>query len=477
MPKITLSGHVISHSFFGRKYLGRGWFCYGPRSLVQRLSYETAKSNMADAAPFADGATKETVVSLFACYGKVYAWDADDVFKIRSKYRIVASLIGSLPRKPRQNNAFSLPLLLSREEATLLLEKGFAKIYEMPKALPAPSTEEVEKFNELRRDSIMKQIEQFQRMQEEKRRELAEVIQEGRRRKRQKMETNTEQDLDNVSDEDREAEETKDWAQLRMICDESNDVKGNKEGKEGKKKRKRKCKKVADEEESLVTKKVKRKELNDEFAEDGVTEEERDWNQLNKNNCNENSDMNEKRNNKEMCHKNAGPQVTEANLSSANAEQEAENKLVEKKKTPNLSTSSERSIEEHKSYSELGTLIHIPTEMPRRMQSLPPAVWTYPKTDREKLRYRVFLDLWEKGYYLTSGVNFGGDFLAYPGDPMRYHSFYIVIVVPWGKRITPFEMISAGRLGATVKKTALLCSVNDDTEEVVYTSVKWSGIS
>ena len=449
-----------------------------PAKLTSAVSYETAKSNMADAG--AEEETKETAVSLFACYGKVYAWDADDVFKIRSKYRIVASLIGSLPRKPRQNNAFSLPLLLSREEATLLLEKGFAKIYEMPKTLSVPSIEEVEKFNELRWDSIVKQIEQFQRMQEEKRRELAEVIEEGRRRKRQKMadvETNTKEDLDNVSDEDREAEEAKDWAQLRMICDESNDVKGNKEGKEGKKKRKRKCKTVADEEESLVTKKVKRKELNDEFAEDGETEKERDRNQLNNNNCNENSDVNEKRNKKEMCHNNAGPQVIEANLPNANAEVEAENKPVEKNNTPNSSTCSGRSIEEHKSYSELGTLIHIPTEMPRRMQSLLPAVWTYPETDREKLRYRVFLDLWEKGYYLTSGVNFGGDFLAYPGDPMRYHSFYIVIVVPWGKRITPFEMISAGRLGASVKKTALLCSVNDDTEEVVYTSVKWSGIS
>ena len=38
-------------------------------------------------------------------------------------------------------------------------------------------------------------------------------------------------------------------------------------------------------------------------------------------------------------------------------------------------------------------------------------------------------------------------------------------------------MISAGRLGATVKKTALICSVNDETDEILYTSIKWSGIS
>ena len=115
--------------------------------------------------------------------------------------------------------------------------------------------------------------------------------------------------------------------------------------------------------------------------------------------------------------------------------------------------------------------------MPQRLQFRPPANWTYPQTDGEKLRYRVFLDLWGRGYYLTSGVNFVGDFLAYPGDPMKYHSFYIVIIIPWGRRITPFEMISAGRLGASVKKIALLCSVNEDTDQIVYTSVKWSGIS
>ena len=129
------------------------------------------------------------------------------------------------------------------------------------------------------------------------------------------------------------------------------------------------------------------------------------------------------------------------------------------------------------SVSDMGILIHIPSVMLQKLPSFPLADWTYPQTSREKLHYQVFVDLWERGYYLTSGVNFGGDFLAYPGDPIRYHSFFIVIIIPWGKKITPFEIISAGRLGASVKKTALLCSVSDETGQVIYTSVKWSGIS
>lgn len=36
-------------------------------------------------------------------------------------------------------------------------------------------------------------------------------------------------------------------------------------------------------------------------------------------------------------------------------------------------------------------------------------------TDLERLRYKVFKDLWSKGYYLTCGMKFGGDFLVYEG--------------------------------------------------------------
>ncbi|KAG2462222.1 SEN34 endonuclease, partial [Polypterus senegalus] len=37
-----------------------------------------------------------------------------------------------------------------------------------------------------------------------------------------------------------------------------------------------------------------------------------------------------------------------------------------------------------------------------------------PVDERQKVRYRVFSDLREKGYYLTSAGKFGGDYLVYP---------------------------------------------------------------
>lgn len=361
---------------------------------------------------------EETPVNLFSRFGKVFVWNADDALKIRSKYRIVGSLIGSLPRRPRQNHCFSLPLVLLQDEATLLLHKGLARICNTPKNFPVPSKEEVETFNELRHDSVVKQIELFQRGREEKRLELANVIEEGRQRKR-----------------------------------------------------KRKKGDIA-EQEILAAKKLKSEEISNKKAEDCM--EEQEYTQLN-GKCDEGSIVS-KRDQDTW----SGIEVMECYSgtppTSNYKEQETKERPRDQSDMSNISINSDINCEETKPLSELGTLIHIPTVMPQRLQSFPSVDWTYPQTEREKLHYRVFLDLWEKGYYLTTGAKFGGDLLAYPGDPMRYHSFYIVIIIPWGKKVTPFEIISAGRLGATVKKTALLCSVSD-TNEVVYTSVKWSGIS
>ena len=403
---------------------------------------------------------RENLISLFACYGKVYAWDVDDVIKMRSQYRIVGSLIGSLPRKPRQNNAFSLPLLLSREETTLLLAKGFARIFYMPRNLPKPSDGLVGKFNELRKESVIKQNEQFKKMQEEKRMELADVIADGKKRKREKL----------ASSSAKKSQDQRNENQFNFTCNESNVFERNDEEKE---KSQRKSGEVTvDHEDTNLAKKLKSEESNNESFEAKETSEKRDLIQSN-DYCKKIRNENVKESFEGSCVKSITKEANETIPTNANAVQ---GKLVNETglQTTNDSDTSTKGLN---SVCDMGIVIHIPTVMPQRLLSFKLADWTYPQTSCEKLRYQVFVDLWEKGYYLTSGVNFGGDFLAYPGDPIRYHSFFIVIIVPWGKKITPFEIISAGRLGASVKKTALLCSVNDETSQVIYTSVKWSGIS
>ena len=51
-----------------------------------------------------------------------------------------------------------------------------------------------------------------------------------------------------------------------------------------------------------------------------------------------------------------------------------------------------------------------------RSQDETPAKWLFPHNEMETLRYRVFKEFWEQGYFLTGGCKFGGDFLVYPGN-------------------------------------------------------------
>ncbi|WFD21490.1 tRNA-intron lyase [Malassezia equina] len=125
-------------------------------------------------------------------------------------------------------------------------------------------------------------------------------------------------------------------------------------------------------------------------------------------------------------------------------------------------------------------------------------VWTYPRTLTERARCAVFEDLHSKGYFLSTGLRFGGDFVVYPGDPLRYHSHYTAAVLETPQTPMPaYHIVAAGRLGTAVKKSHLLCQANtsviDDAEalvrrkqgadddantpwgQVVYWSLAWAG--
>ncbi|WAR16637.1 SEN34-like protein, partial [Mya arenaria] len=87
-----------------------------------------------------------------------------------------------------------------------------------------------------------------------------------------------------------------------------------------------------------------------------------------------------------------------------------------------------------------------------------PVDWDFPHTDSEKLRYAVFRDLWERG------------------DPSRFHSFFIVVCRPYREPLCAGDIVTMGRLGTSVKKTVVLCSL-DDAGRICYTSLQWTGIS
>lgn len=47
----------------------------------------------------------------------------------------------------------------------------------------------------------------------------------------------------------------------------------------------------------------------------------------------------------------------------------------------------------------------------------------------DRKRLRIYHDLYERGMYVSSGIKFGSDFLAYMGDPVRYHAQYAARLV------------------------------------------------
>ena len=172
--------------------------------------------------------------------------------------------------------------------------------------------------------------------------------------------------------------------------------------------------------------------MNNESFEAKETSEKRDVIQSN-DYCKKISIENVKESYEGSCGNSVTKEANETNLTNANAGQGNHGNQLGNETALQTTNDSDTSTKGLHSVCDMGILIHIPMVMPQRLLSFPLADWTYPQTSCKKLRYHVFVDLWEKGYYLTSGINFGGDFLAYPGDPIRYHSFFIVIIVPWGE--------------------------------------------
>ena len=64
-----------------------------------------------------------------------------------------------------------------------------------------------------------------------------------------------------------------------------------------------------------------------------------------------------------------------------------------------------------------------------------PSNWTFKTEGIQKCKLFTFKDLWNNNYYISEGSKFGGDFLLYSGDPVKYHAKYIVICLNSGEEI------------------------------------------
>jgi tRNA-splicing endonuclease subunit Sen34 len=70
--------------------------------------------------------------------------------------------------------------------------------------------------------------------------------------------------------------------------------------------------------------------------------------------------------------------------------------------------------------------------------------------------YPLFTHLHSKGYFLSPGLRFGCQYVAYPGDPLRFHSHFLAVGAGWEEEIDLLDIVGGGRLGTAVKKGYLL---------------------
>lgn len=88
--------------------------------------------------------------------------------------------------------------------------------------------------------------------------------------------------------------------------------------------------------------------------------------------------------------------------------------------------------------------------------------------------YPLYKHLHDQGYFMSPGLRFGCQFVAYPGDPLRFHSHFLCNGMDWDQEFDLLDLVGGGRLGTGVKKGFL---IGGDSEEVSVASGRGEGPS
>jgi tRNA-intron endonuclease, archaea type len=86
-------------------------------------------------------------------------------------------------------------------------------------------------------------------------------------------------------------------------------------------------------------------------------------------------------------------------------------------------------------------------------------------------QYQVYRDLREKGFVVTPGIKYGCDFAVYEQGPGIDHAPYIIQVMSREDQMSAAEIVKAGRLASTVRKTFI--AALPGKEGVEYLEFKW----
>ena len=90
--------------------------------------------------------------------------------------------------------------------------------------------------------------------------------------------------------------------------------------------------------------------------------------------------------------------------------------------------------------------------------------------------FRVYKDLKQRGFYVTSGFKYGVDFLIYREDPNFIHSEYFLNVYDKKETINVNELIRGERLGVSTKKKFIAAYIGDNEDQIQYLNFEWLNI-
>jgi len=90
--------------------------------------------------------------------------------------------------------------------------------------------------------------------------------------------------------------------------------------------------------------------------------------------------------------------------------------------------------------------IHAPKSAENSTMDLPSVPNSYP----------VYKHLHKHGYFMAPGLRFGCQYMAYPGDPLRFHSHFLCNGMEWEEEFDLLDLVGGGRLGTGVKKGFLI---------------------
>ena len=91
--------------------------------------------------------------------------------------------------------------------------------------------------------------------------------------------------------------------------------------------------------------------------------------------------------------------------------------------------------------------------------------------DRFDEKYKVYKDLRERGLVVTPGLKYGCDFAVYKHGPGIDHAPYVVQVEKLSNELGATDIVKAGRLASTVKKTFIIAI--EAKEQVDYLEFRW----